>query len=183
MESPEAIEMVDVDSLIVHPRNPRTGDLSSIIQSIEHNGWYGTIVAQRSTNYVLAGNHRLMAAQSVGLTSVPVYWVDVDDATAQRILIADNRINDLATYDDNALRELLTDMAANNNIDGTGWVVADIEKLLGDLEDEWRPDTDTDPVDLKGEYHLLIVFKSEHEQRQALEDLTAQGYDVKASLL
>ena len=179
----EQVAMVKVDELSQHPKNPRTGNIGAIQESIEANGWYGTVVAQRSTGYVLAGNHRLQAAQLVGIESVPVYWVDVDDDTAARILLADNRVNDLASYNDEALKELLSEMAEKNNIDGTGWYVDDIETLLGEIEDDWRPDADTDPLDLESEYHLLIVFNSEHEQRDALKELTEQGYDVKASLL
>ena len=179
----QEIAMVKVDELLPHPKNPRTGNVGAIQESIEANGWYGTIVAQQSTRYVLAGNHRLLAAQQVGIEQVPVYWVDVDDDTASRILLADNRVNDLASYNDEALKELLTEMAEKNNIDGTGWYVDDIEVLLGEIEDNWRPDADTEPLNLESEYHLLIVFNSEHEQRQALKDLTEQGYEVKASLL
>lgn len=49
-----------------HPRNPRQGDVGAIYQSIEANGFYGAIVAQRSTGYILAGNHRYKAAAEAG---------------------------------------------------------------------------------------------------------------------
>lgn len=125
--------MTAVTKLAFHPDNPRQGDVGAIIQSIEANGWVGSIVAQCSTGRVLAGNHRLQAATHVGMTKVPVHWVDVDDDTARRILLADNRVADLATYDDNALAELLTDLAGSNNLPGTGWDGDDVDDLLAQL--------------------------------------------------
>jgi hypothetical protein len=184
----EDITMVKVSELSRHPNNPRLGDIDVIVDSIRRNGWYGTLVAQRSTGYVLAGNHRLQAAQRVGIESVPVYWVDVDDATATRILLADNKTSDNAIYDDQQLVDLLMTVSNDDDLLGTGWDADELEalvKMFSDNEDDddWRPDTETDPVDLESEYHLLIVFDNEHEQREALKQLTEQGYQVKASLL
>lgn len=103
----DAIELVPVDALTPHPENPRKGDLDAISQSLEAHGFYGVVVAQRSTGYVLAGNHRLLAAQQAHLDQLPVAWLEVDDDEARRILLADNRSNDLASYDDPKLKELL----------------------------------------------------------------------------
>ena len=69
-------EMIDVDSLNLHPDNPRQGDIGAIAVSIEQNGWYGTVVAQRSTNNILVGTHRLQAAKHIGIEKVPVYFLD-----------------------------------------------------------------------------------------------------------
>jgi ParB-like chromosome segregation protein Spo0J len=118
----EALESVAVGRLKPHPNNPRQGDVGAIHQSIEANGFYGAVVAQKATGHVLAGNHRLIAAQHANAEEVPVMWVDVDDATALRILLADNRTNDLASYDEQALADLLTDiMADEGTLDGTGY--------------------------------------------------------------
>lgn len=137
---------VPVDDLLVHPDNPRVGDIGSIIQSIEKNGWYGVIVAQRSTKHVLAGNHRLMAAQSLGMESVPVYWVDVDEATARRILIADNRMADKATYDDEKLVDVLLATMNEDDLIGTGWDATEVAELLLKLDDS-PVGADGEPVD------------------------------------
>ena len=49
------VEQVATGDLIPHPDNPRHGDVPAIVESIKANGWFGTIVAQRSTSHVLAG--------------------------------------------------------------------------------------------------------------------------------
>jgi len=139
------IRKTAITELVPHPSNPRQGDVGAIIQSIESNGWYGTLVAQISTGHVLAGNHRLQAAIHCGLDRVPVHWVDVDDDTAHRILLADNRTTDLATYDEHALAELLVEMGKTGNLDGTGYDGDDLDDLLADLE-RHGPDADEPPT-------------------------------------
>jgi ParB-like chromosome segregation protein Spo0J len=124
------VDEADVRSLIRHPLNPREGDVGAIAASIQRNGWFGTVVVQRSTNYVLAGNHRLEAAKMLGYETVPVYWVDVDDDTAKRILLADNRTSDLASYNLEQLAEVLKDLALTDDLEGTGWDGDDIDSLL-----------------------------------------------------
>lgn len=124
------ITVCPLDQLTPHPDNPRQGDIGAITASIEANGWYGTVVAQKSTGHVLAGNHRLQAARSLGIDSLPVWWVDCDDTQARRILLADNRTNDLATYDNDLLTELLAGLASTDDLLGSGYDGDDLDDLL-----------------------------------------------------
>ncbi len=162
MDHKPGIRKTAIGELKPHPSNPRQGDVGAIIQSIEANGWYGTLVAQISTGHVLAGNHRLQAAIHCGLDRVPVHWVDVDDDTAHRILLADNRTTDLATYDEHALADLLVEMGKTGNLDGTGYDGDDLDDLLADLErhgpDAVEPPTPAppdDPITKPGDLILL----------------------------
>lgn len=127
------IEYVSVNNLFLHPDNPRQGDIGAIATSIQRNGWYGTIVAQKETNRVLVGNHRLQAAVELGFSEVPVHWVDVDDVTARRILLADNRSSDLATYNETDLAALLKTQAEVDDLIGTGFDGDDLDELLEEI--------------------------------------------------
>lgn len=130
----QKLRSMKINELTPHPTNPNQGDVGAIHTSIEANGFYGAIVVQKSTGYVLSGNHRLIAAQQAGATSLPVIEVDVDDATALRILLADNRIAALASNDATALTELLQAIAATDTgLIGTGYDGDDLDALLGDL--------------------------------------------------
>lgn len=124
---------VPVDSLKRHPRNPRQGDIGAIGESIERHGFYSVIIAQRSTRYVLAGNHRLVAAQQHGATTVPVKWLDVDDEIATRIMLADNRLSDIASNDDAALSALLAELAQTDaGLAGLGYGPTDLDAMLAE---------------------------------------------------
>lgn len=101
-------ELVPVDALKPHPQNPRRGDTVAIAESIVHNGFYGAVVAQKSTGLILAGNHRWKAAKDTGGVEIPTIWVECDDHEALKILLADNRTNDLAEYDAKALAAVLS---------------------------------------------------------------------------
>lgn len=151
IETPEVLNdyyaLVSVDDLLEHPQNPRKGDIDAITASIINNGFYGAVVAQKTTKRILAGNHRWKAARAAGLKSVPVLWTDVDDATAVRILLADNRTNDLAGYDDEALLALLEECRNEDNLIGTGYSDQDIEDLLTAVMAEALPSVDEDEPD------------------------------------
>jgi hypothetical protein len=136
MEIKQRYEVVridgDVDVLKEHPRNPNRGQVGEISESIELNGWYGAVIAQESTGYILAGNHRYRVAKSKGATEIPVIWRDVDDDTALAILLADNEIARHAVYDEAVLEELLADLeAVGRGLAGTGF-----SKALERLEEE-----------------------------------------------
>lgn len=139
MTNKAGIRRTPVTELTPHPSNPRQGDVGAIVQSIEANGWIGSLVAQLSTGHVLAGNHRLQAAIHLGMDKVPVHWVDVDDETALRILLADNRTADLATYDDQQLAALLQTFGTTDALNGTGFDGDDLDTLLSDLDKLSRP--------------------------------------------
>lgn len=130
------IEYVEVNTLTLHPRNARDGDIGAIITSIQQNGWFGTLVAQKSTRYILAGNHRFQAARQLGMTHVPVYWVDCDDERALAILIADNRTSDIGRWDEQGLIDILSDLQQSDMLLGTGYDDEDLAKLLGDAGSE-----------------------------------------------
>lgn len=134
----QTYRIADISELREHPENPNQGDVGAIHTSTEANGWYGAVIVQKSTGYVLAGNHRLKERKARGLKRVPIIERDVDDATALRIMLADNRVAQLASYDDDALLALLQREAMRDNLQGTGWEGDDIDVLhkLREADDE-----------------------------------------------
>lgn len=143
-------ELVALDALHLHPRNVNQGDIGAIHGSIAHNGFYGAVIAQRSTGRILAGNHRYQAATQSKAETIPVIWVDVDDEAALRILLADNRTTRLGHDDPAALAELLQEIQADTGtLDGTGYDGDALDQLLKDLEGnkEAEPPEDFDSFD------------------------------------
>ena len=171
------IATVPIDDLIRHPDNPRQGDIGAISASIEVNGWYGTVVAQSSTRHVLAGNNRMEAARRLGMTDLPVHWLDVDDATARRIMLADNRTSDLATYDDAVLVQLLEAAAADDDLFGTGFDGDDLDDLLGAPTVDWAEAFGLVPPGGDGSGIMTITF-TVHESDAALILAACDAYPV-----
>lgn len=130
---PSEYELVDVSSLTLHPANARKGNIERLEESIKVNGFYGALVVQKSTNHIVVGNHRYQAAVNLGITELPVLFVDVDDNEARRLLLVDNRSNDLASYDDEMLIELLKLAQDETGLEGTGYTdvdLSDLERLI-----------------------------------------------------
>lgn len=172
-------ERVALDALRPHPRNPRQGDVGAIYQSLEANGFYGHVIAQKSTGFILAGNHRWLAMQQAGATEIPVMWVDVDDDHATRILLADNRTNDLAAYDLASVAEILEELLRDTGtLAGTAYDGDALDELLDDLNGPaagaWDdalgklPDGDRDP-------YQQMTFTLHDEQVEQVKAAIAQA--------
>jgi len=131
-----------IETLTTHPRNIRQGDIGAICQSLAAHGQYRPIVVQRSTGHILAGNHTYQAARSLGWSHIAATYVECDDEQALRILLVDNRANDLATYDDTALSELLQELAATDlGLDGTLFDGDALDTLISDIGKDWEDRT------------------------------------------
>lgn len=175
----QTYELVAVDAIRRHPKNPRKGNVEAIASSIEHNGFYGAVVVQRSTGYILAGNYRYEALKRAGASVVPVLWVDVDDRTARRILLADNKTNDLAGYDEIALAELLDAARTEGDLAGTGYDEADVSTLLDALAEAHDSGGGGEPQLGAVQYTIVVSCRDEAHQGELLARLEAEGLDCK----
>lgn len=139
-----------VDALEPHPDNPRRGDVDAIAESIRHNGFFGAVLVQaprgrRKRHRIIAGEHRWRAAQAEGMSEVDVIVVDVDDAAARRMLLADNKVGDDASYDYEALRGVLEALATDDGgMVGTGYDQSDLDALLKSLDTQGRKEVNED---------------------------------------
>lgn len=159
----------DHDPLKEHPRNPKKGDEELIDESINVNGWYGAVTAQKSSGYILAGNHRYrVAKERQGAVEIPVIWLDVDDDSALKILLVDNKSADAGVYDEQLLEDLL---ASLDSLDGTGYNLASAQERIEEAAASKAapappPVADEVPDDVyKPEYGVMVVCKTEEEQQ------------------
>jgi DNA modification methylase len=162
---------VPIDSITLHPRNPRQGDIGAIVESLTRFGQKKCVVVQASTGFVCAGNHVLRAALSLGWTEIAANVEDLDDASAIAFMLTDNRTADLGGYDDTLLAAILAEQQAADNLAATGYDDDDVAALLraAGIEESWRdpdaapdPPADTDVYVKKGELwalgrHRLLV--------------------------
>ena len=146
----DALEQVNIDLLKHHPRNANHGDVEAIKKSLAVNGWYGSVVANKRTKHILAGNHRVMAAKALGWDTVPVQWVDVTDEEELRILIVDNRTTRIGQDDTTKIADILSELANTPiGLDGTGYGASDLDALIDEIAGMGEPEellTDPDEV-------------------------------------
>src|ERR1044072_5396212 len=120
-----------IDSVEHHPDNPRMGDVSAIAESLRRFGQGRPIVVQDSTGYIVAGNHTAKAARVLGWDRIAAVRVELSDEDALAYLLADNRLADRGSYDNEVLRELL--QRASGNLAGTGYDEDDALAMMDDM--------------------------------------------------
>jgi len=133
----ERIEYVPIDAVQPHPDNPNQGDVGMIGESVDAvGGFYSVVFVQRATGRIVAGESRWRTLRLRGAQVAPVVYLDVDDATALRILVADNEIPRRGSRaDEHALMALLTDLAQQTpqGLAGTGFDAAGLDRLIADV--------------------------------------------------
>lgn len=134
MQRPEhdlVVEWVDYDQIQQHPENANSGDVDLIQQSILVNGLYTPVTVQRSTGYIVVGNHRYLAAVKRGMRRIPVIYLDIDDMEARRIMVADNRTARVGHDDEGQLANLLEQLHGTDaGLAGTGYDFHDYSALM-----------------------------------------------------
>jgi DNA modification methylase len=141
------VELVPIDRLFCSPANPRRNDAAvpHVAASIRRFGWQQPVVARR-TGEVIAGNTRLKAAQSLGMTEVPVWWFDGSDLDALAFGITDNKSHSWSDWDEPVLAKLLEQLRAEDSLEGVGYSTDDIDALVAQLRaEEHRDLTDDGP--------------------------------------
>ena len=147
--------IVDIDSVEAHPQNVRQGDIGAISESLKAHGQYRPIVVDKRTNRILAGNHTWKAAKALGWTEISAGFIETkDDDEALRILLADNKANDLAMYDTGSLEELLQELSESEQ---------GLEGTLFDLEDLHDLQIDNEPLDLSEFEKYDETIDTEHK--------------------
>ena len=124
-----------VDSLKPNPNNPNRHDekqIELLAKILQHQGWREAIVVSNQSGFVVCGHGRLEAARALGLNEVPVDDQDFEsDADEYAHMIADNRIAELSQFDNQTLKEILSEIDTGAlDMDITGFDDSDLEQLM-----------------------------------------------------
>jgi ParB-like chromosome segregation protein Spo0J len=135
-----AIELASTDSLVPYARNARTHSDSQVAQiaaSIKEFGWTNPILID-GDNGVVAGHGRLLAAQKLGLTEVPVIQLHgLTDTKKRAYILADNRIAINSGWDTEMLGLELQELGSEIDLTLAGFSLSEIDSIL---EDGWSSD-------------------------------------------
>jgi len=150
--SPSSLEIIyrSVDGLRPDPANPRCHSkkqVRQIAESIKAFGFNVPILIDRDGN-VVAGTGRLAACGELGMTQVPTLCLDhLTPAQLLAFRIADNRLTEIATWDDRLLAEQLKDLSLlglDFSLEVTGFDMAEIDLRIQSFEE---PPEGDDPAD------------------------------------
>jgi DNA modification methylase len=131
------VEEVPIDLLRPDPANPRRisdEELDSLERSIREWGFVQPVLARKEDGTVIGGHQRLLAARRLGLTTVPVTYLDLSIEQARLLNLALNKIS--GSWDDQLLARLLADLQATPNLDLSlsGFGEDEVRDLLRSLE-------------------------------------------------
>ena len=147
------IEQRPLDAVTPYAGNPRripAAAVRAVAQSIERYGFRQPLVVT-AEGVVIVGHARLLAARQLGLDTVPVHVADLTPEQAAAYRLADNRTNEIAEWDDQALSAELTALVAASSMDVaavsemTAFDTRELERLLGSSKGESDPDDVPEP--------------------------------------
>ena len=124
-----------VEDVIPYDKNPRKNDeaVKYVANSIKEFGFKVPIIIDKN-GVIVAGHTRLKAARRLGLTDVPcVVADDLSDEQLRAFRIADNKVAEMAEWDEELLSEELAEI-----------LDIDMEDFGFDFDDE---DEDSDLVE------------------------------------
>jgi len=133
----------------MNPRvHPESG-LAKLERSIIEYGWTNPVLATRD-GIILAGHGRVMAAQRLGMTDVPVLFLDMDGAKADAYMIADNRLVEESAWDMDMLRRVVEGLTDNEyDVSLTGFSLEELFKDPNDIAGKYK---DATPGNLKKKF-------------------------------
>ena len=126
-----------IAALRPHPNNARRHSKKQIKQiaaSIERFGWANPVLID-TQDRIIAGHGRVAAAKQLGLTSVPTIRLEkLSEAEVRAYIIADNRLAELAEWDDEVLAiELQSLVELDFDVEVTGFDTAEIDLRIDAL--------------------------------------------------
>lgn len=132
------IQYCNPEELIPYEKNPRDNRLAidDVVRSIEEYGFTNPILVNEE-KVILAGHTRREAAILAGMERVPYIVVDgLTEAQQRAYRLADNKLSELALWDEDLLKEELEDLLdADYDLSLTGFSDVDLTDLLKDEED------------------------------------------------
>ena len=146
----ELLNMVyrPIEELKLDPANPRLHgkkQIRQIANSIKTFGFNVPILTDRDDK-VICGHGRLLACRELGWTAVPTLALDhLTPAQACAFMIADNRLSEIATWDDRLLAQQLQELSVlglDFSLEVTGFEMGEIDLRIASLDEMSTPDAD-----------------------------------------
>ena len=143
-------EIVDIMKVIPNPKNPNSHperQIEILAQIILAQGWRKPITVSKRSGFVVAGHGRLLAALLLKAKKVPVDYQDyATEAEEYADLVADNRIAELSSVDEDLLIDILNEIN-DTDIDTilTGYEYHEIDDLLDAIETTESMDSFMEP--------------------------------------
>ena len=136
-----AFSTLRLADLAPNPRNPRKhspAQIRAIARSIQAFGFNAPILIDRNSQ-IVAGHGRYEAAKQLGLKQVSVVRLDhLSEAQAKAYMLADNKLTDRSSWNDQLLAQQLNELAElalDFDMEATGFELPEVDALIHSLDD------------------------------------------------
>ena len=169
------IQDLDINEIIPYANNPRNNAaaIDAVAASIKEFGFKVPVVIDKN-NILITGHTRLEAAKKLGITKIPAIRAsDLTDAQVKAFRLADNKVSEIATWDDKALAaelQALDDM--DFDMSDFGFSDDELRDNVEGLEDPEIPE-EPDPVTQPGDIFQLGRHRLMCGDSTNPEDITA----------
>lgn len=129
------IVMKNIVEIKPYENNPRHNEsaIDAVASSINEFGWKQPLVIDKD-NVIVVGHTRWLAAKKLGLNEVPCLIAsDLTDEKIAAYRLADNKTNELATWD---FEKLKTELESISDIDMSQFGFEELEASLDDVKDD-----------------------------------------------
>ncbi len=129
------IVMKNIAVIKPYENNPRHNEsaIDAVASSIKEFGWKQPLVIDKD-NVIVVGHTRWLAAKKLGLNEVPCLIAsDLTDEQIAAYRLADNKTNELATWD---FEKLKTELESISDIDMSQFGFEELEASLDDVKDD-----------------------------------------------
>lgn len=167
-------EIVNIESVIPQPKNPNKHNdkqIELLAKIIKAQGWRNPIVVSNRSGFVVKGHGRLMAAQKLGVSKVPVDRQDyASEAEEYADLLADNKIAELSKNDKGSLKDLLAEVDTGViDIELTGFTEDEIEKMMTENADiTEKPEVELSPELFEEHNYVVLYFDNTLDWQNAI---------------
>ena len=158
------VENWPITKPIPYSRNPRRneGAIAKVAGSLKEFGWRQPIVVD-TEGVIIAGHTRLLAAQKLGLSQVPVHIAtDLSPQQIKAYRLADNRVAQEAEWDNDLLKLELSELYEEGfSLDLTGFNEDELEALLAEgtedglTDEDETPEVEEEAITLEGDLWIL----------------------------
>ena len=171
------IQEMEISKIIPYINNPRKNlNIDKVASSIKEFGFQQPIVIDEE-NIIIVGHTRFEAAKKLGLEKVPVTIAKLSKNQAKAYRIADNRLNQDASWDTKLLNLEFNDLIGDNyNLDHLGFTNDELDNLF--LKDEKGSEEELNPDDFPDEEisdvkMVQLFFNKENDEkfRQAIDKI------------
>ena len=168
------IKEIEIDKIIPYINNPRKNlNIDKVASSIKEFGFQQPIVIDKDFT-IIVGHTRFEAAKKLGITKVPVQIADLSETQARAYRIADNRLNQDASWDTKLLNLEFNDLLSKDyNLDGLGFTTDELDTLflkssedsdIG-LNENIEEDLDLTQETLSDVKMIQLFFNAENETK------------------